>query len=243
MDSSVDERFLKHVSSKKGLFLTYKGLKIKKFKTKPYESKGSELSLYKNYKRNAENRGYSFDLSEEIFSTLINSQCFYCMVEPQQKYGKLIYNGIDRMDNSIGYSHQNCIACCGICNSAKSNMSLEDFSNWIMRLYKSLKPEIEAFENADYKEYQIERALRISHAGGWTGNKNKLEREDVLYFNYLEEQDRWETAKEASDRCMKERYPLVYEVGDPYYFSSICTEKDKVRNYLKQLEQIKKWDR
>lgn len=43
-------------------------------------------------------------------------------------------NGIDRVDSSIGYTIQNSVPCCKICNYAKHNLTLEEFTLWLDRL-------------------------------------------------------------------------------------------------------------
>ena len=37
------------------------------------------------------------------------------------------YNGIDRLDSSLGYTKDNIVTCCKICNYAKNKMKFEDF--------------------------------------------------------------------------------------------------------------------
>jgi hypothetical protein len=72
------------------------------------------------------------------FEKLTQSNCFYCGLEPSNKYlsheklynGAYIYNGIDRLDNSIGYILENCVACCEWCNKSKNKRSLEEFREW-----------------------------------------------------------------------------------------------------------------
>ena len=48
--------------------------------------------------------------------------------------GDYYYNGLDRLDPSKGHLLNNVVACCRICNFAKSNLSLADFNNWIIRI-------------------------------------------------------------------------------------------------------------
>ena len=45
------------------------------------------------------------------------------------------YNGVDRVDNSLGYIKENCVACCKICNNAKSTLSISEWQEWIIRVH------------------------------------------------------------------------------------------------------------
>ena len=96
--------------------------------------------LYNSYERGAINRGLIFDLTFEDFCILIKQNCNYCGSPPVQEYKKdglienVIYNGIDRVDNAIGYNKENCVTACKFCNFAKGKSSLEEFQSWIKRL-------------------------------------------------------------------------------------------------------------
>lgn len=93
-----------------------------------------QKSLYKRYRRSAKERNKGFTIGLLHFCNLTESNCFYCGTEPKQKNGKLLYNGIDRVDNDKGYELGNVITCCGTCNKAKSVMGFKEFSEWIHRL-------------------------------------------------------------------------------------------------------------
>jgi hypothetical protein len=54
------------------------------------------------------------------------------------KYGVYIYNGIDRVDNTRGYSIDNCVACCKQCNWAKRELPQQEFIDWIHRVSRHL---------------------------------------------------------------------------------------------------------
>lgn len=100
-------------------------------------------ALFSAYKDSARKRGYTFSISKSYFKSVIDSNCEYCGTKPsnvhttKNKTGSYVYNGIDRVDNSIGYEEGNCVACCIICNRAKSTLSLEDFKNWINKIIKN----------------------------------------------------------------------------------------------------------
>lgn len=104
-------------------------------------------SVYSVYKSGASRRGIEFNIEKEDFEKLIKEDCFYCGSPPKNVassyyedglQNKLIYNGIDRVDNKIGYNITNCVPCCKICNISKRDLSKEDFLTWIKNAYNKL---------------------------------------------------------------------------------------------------------
>lgn len=93
--------------------------------------------VFDYYRRNAYERQLEWALSSEQFDHLVSSLCFYCkrlprnIMKAKHNNGDFIYNGIDRLNNHLGYTVENTVACCKICNRAKRDMSLEDFMDWI----------------------------------------------------------------------------------------------------------------
>jgi hypothetical protein len=117
-----------------------------RIKTKK-SNKSSAKHLYGLYKVQANKRGLSFSLSIEEFEELIQQPCHYCGAEPFQicirrtkQYQSIpyIYNGVDRVDNSIGYEMGNCTPCCGICNRVKNDTTVEDFILRVDNIYNNL---------------------------------------------------------------------------------------------------------
>jgi ribosomal protein S27E len=100
-------------------------------------------SLYKNYKRQATKRGYTFDITYELFKEYIFKDCYYCSVSSsntaKQNYRVLNYNGIDRVDNSKGYDDANIVPCCGECNWMKNKLNKDQFLEKIKKIYNNLK--------------------------------------------------------------------------------------------------------
>jgi len=108
--------------------------KISKAKMLP--NKGSEFNrAYRNYKRNALNNNLEFDLSKEEFKNLIMKNCFYCNAKPISYSGGYVRNGIDKINANIGYIKSNIVPCCITCNHAKSDMSIDEFKDWIKNVY------------------------------------------------------------------------------------------------------------
>jgi hypothetical protein len=90
--------------------------------------------LFVQYKQNANKRNLSFELTEEQFNNINSNPCHYC--GGMNEYVRLSHkgNGIDRKNNSIGYTLENSVPCCTICNRAKRDMDYEDFIKYIKRL-------------------------------------------------------------------------------------------------------------
>lgn len=86
------------------------------------------------YKYSAKERGLDFSLSEDCFRDITQSECTYCGEKPSQfqtRFSEFKYNGIDRVDNSLGYVEGNCVPCCKLCNRMKDVLSVDDFKDHI----------------------------------------------------------------------------------------------------------------
>jgi hypothetical protein len=110
---------------------------------------GPITKLFGTYKRQAIRRGYNWLLTKNDFISFLFDKCFYCGDEPKSEYTTssnnpvkeniLIYNGIDRKDNTMGYSKENCITACGICNRMKMDLDYKEFLEKIKKINKTLK--------------------------------------------------------------------------------------------------------
>lgn len=101
------------------------------------------------YKSNAKRRSLDFSLEYDVFLTLILKSCYWCGIEPQPN--KIIngndsrrdrlfsYNGIDRVNSDIGYIESNCVPCCRRCNTAKNDMTVEEWLDLCNRVVQNTK--------------------------------------------------------------------------------------------------------
>jgi hypothetical protein len=80
---------------------------------------------YLQYKFSAAKRKISFNIDENLFEKLIQINCIYCSGR-----NKGSHNGLDRIDNNIGYEVNNIVPCCAICNRAKLEETIEVFLEW-----------------------------------------------------------------------------------------------------------------
>jgi hypothetical protein len=155
-------------------YKTENGIKARKKSYKNLLNKGyyeNGNGKYNNLKQSALKRGYEFNLTEnELKKFLIETPevCFYCGI-PIEEYLKLradilkesksklyktmLYRArgtvlsIDRIDNEKGYSLDNIVKCCWICNSIKGVfLNVEEMKvigkSVIQRLQKTYKGDL-----------------------------------------------------------------------------------------------------
>lgn len=88
----------------------------------------SKEAVYRAYKHRADNKkNIKFELTFEEFCSYFDKSCVYCGETLSCEYEGFRYNGIDRIDNSLGYNKDNCVPCCQECNYQKSDYSVEQF--------------------------------------------------------------------------------------------------------------------
>ncbi len=105
------------------------------------EGEASFNSSYNSYKRSARTRGYDFDLTKEEFKKIATKPCYFCGDDSKQNYhkkkaanGHWYFTGIDRYDNDKGYSVENCVPCCSLCNTMKMALPVEMFIEHIKKI-------------------------------------------------------------------------------------------------------------
>lgn len=103
--------------------------------------------LYRDYQTHSKNRKLIFNIDKDTFRKIVTNKCKYCGIEPSTRKdygnkqvinGAFYYNGIDRIDSNLGYINGNVIPCCKVCNYAKRNMSVFEFTQWLKRINNNL---------------------------------------------------------------------------------------------------------
>jgi hypothetical protein len=96
--------------------------------------------LYASYRRNARMKNIQFSLDLPRLMHLCRQPCYYCGAPPHRLLRRkgcpdeLFVNGIDRLNNRLGYIHRNVVPCCYTCNYRKSDSHVHDFLRWIARV-------------------------------------------------------------------------------------------------------------
>lgn len=79
------------------------------------------------YRYRAANKAIPFTLDFLEFKELIQRDCIYCGSSPDNLYKgargyRMPYQGLDRLNNSEGYTLENVVPCCEKCNAIKSDL-------------------------------------------------------------------------------------------------------------------------
>lgn len=113
---------------------------------------------YLYVKSKSRQKSLGFDVSEMIsleeYTKMILQNCHYCGIESSnvckdpeyyRSYNKkdenslfnteIKHNGLDRVDNDLGYSVDNVVTCCKYCNQAKMAMTVNEFLSWSKKVY------------------------------------------------------------------------------------------------------------
>jgi hypothetical protein len=120
------------------------------------EFKGSSVykKTYNVLKRVAKKHKEELELGFKEWMDLIKQDCYYCGLPPndvhfaysKKRYSKGVendnsekFNGIDRINSSIGYTKNNTVSCCNMCNRMKSDFNKEIFLKQIKLIYENRK--------------------------------------------------------------------------------------------------------
>jgi hypothetical protein len=69
----------------------------------------------------------------EQFDLITSKPCHYC--GEYDVYEDMTFTGVDRIDSSKGYSFDNCVPCCRMCNCMKSDQDVSDWLEKIKKIY------------------------------------------------------------------------------------------------------------
>jgi hypothetical protein len=102
---------------------TYRAKNLEKFRERDAFRNATIHRKYQEIKSGAQQRNIPFDITEVFVGTITDKECFYCGEETT----KMKRNGIDRLDNTVGYIETNCVSCCGTCNYMKRCLDANTF--------------------------------------------------------------------------------------------------------------------
>lgn len=141
--------------------VTHCGCKNFVYKTHSNAIYSEEMASYRSkatqYRSSAKARDIEFKITIEEAVEMLKGNCGYCGSEPNtthnvrlnrnknkpstsyaynnsKKYS-IKYNGIDRINNKLGYTNDNTISCCFQCNMSKAEFTEKEFKDWIKKVH------------------------------------------------------------------------------------------------------------
>jgi hypothetical protein len=94
---------------------------------------------FNQLKSGARHRKILVEINFDDFLKISKQDCTYCGCPPTIRKGERSWhitkiNGIDRVDNNLGYVPGNIVPCCWQCNQSKSNLTLEEWKSWLRKV-------------------------------------------------------------------------------------------------------------
>ena len=79
--------------------------------------KGKSIDIISSYRRFDYKKGLQNNLTQNFVAKSLESPCYYCHDKS---------SGLDRIDNKIGHTIENCVPCCKECNIARMDNFTHD---------------------------------------------------------------------------------------------------------------------
>lgn len=93
---------------------------------------------YASYRSRAEKKDLEFAITNDDYKSIILQDCYLC----GKKSTDSNTNGIDRADNTVGYTAENCKACCKECNHMKNQFALDKLLEKIEKIQETWKDRV-----------------------------------------------------------------------------------------------------
>lgn len=119
------------------------------------QSRPSDVTPHKRQwlalKNGAKTRNLSVEIDFNQYVDITKQNCYYCGSAPYDKHyaysrrrktkgihedSYSIFNGVDRIDSSLGYTKENICSCCNMCNRMKSDFNILQFLKKIEQIYE-----------------------------------------------------------------------------------------------------------
>ncbi len=145
---------------------------------------------FSQYKSRATTKNLIFEITKQEYDLLTNNViCEYCDTFIQ-------HAGIDRIDNSKGYTLENITSCCKYCNYMKKDYSVEDFINQCKKISDNIQ------------EHHFEYCNGISEPNGLKTSRKRINKNIIYEFESCERCNMFSNAyccQEHSDQSFMKR--------------------------------------
>ena len=114
--------------------------KLEKYRSRLPKGESACNAVWNDYVQQSKRRRLEWMLTKDDARRMFTRPCFYCGKPPSQikkiPYGRgsFAFNGIDRLRNTEGYTLDNCVTCCLVCNWMKGTLGAKEFLEHVKRI-------------------------------------------------------------------------------------------------------------
>jgi hypothetical protein len=122
------------------------------------KSKNNIYKYYQVYKNSAILKQLIFEITKDEYLIIVKSPCTYCGIIQEKGF-----NGIDRIDSTVGYVNDNCVSCCAMCNYMKGCLDKDIFTQRVEHIAtynKFVEGKLYPASFKDYNPYYESYILR-----------------------------------------------------------------------------------
>lgn len=134
---------------------------------------------YFGYMESAEKRGYEFKITNEQYNIIIKDNCYLCGKSNSETHN----NGIDRVNNNIGYVFENCKSCCGSCNMLKKNYELNELLKKLINICSIHYDNMQVVQLPE----NVMKSIIVPCSGEIIKTNKPLDETDIDDINYINE--------------------------------------------------------
>ena len=175
-------------------------LKMVKGTLYPDEFKNIMNVNFNEYKLRSNHKNRLFEIDKEFFIIKTKEPCYLCGKLPSLKHK----NGLDRMNNTLGYVEDNCKSCCGNCNYIKRDNTYNEFINKCMLIYHKHKKECTI--NVNEENRTIVNGIKLTYEEKKEKERiRKNTQRDKLRDKYGDEEYKKLHAKKIADQRKKSK--------------------------------------
>jgi len=199
----------------------------------PEEYSSYSAASYNEYKRRADNKSLLFELTNYEYVGLISGNCYLCGRDGSND----LTNGIDRINNNVGYIMSNVKSCCGSCNYIKRDIDLDELFEKMIMIYNKQSTNIQKEKNQTktqkYRDKLIETIGIDEYRKREREQKQKQRNQQNIVKNTNKKTPE-EKREQARLRKQKQREVLRAKYGDEEYKKMKAKELADYRKLQKE---------
>ena len=203
----------------------------------PEEYSSYSAASYNEYKRRADNKSLLFEITNDEYVELIADNCYLCGRDGSNEFT----NGIDRIDNNLGYIISNVKSCCGSCNYIKKDMELNELFEKMLMIYNKHITNIQKKNNQaktqKYRNNLMETIGIEEYRKRESERKQKQRNQTNISKNITKNMNKKSTEEKREEACIRKqisRDKLKEKYGDEEYKKNKAKELADYRKLKKE---------